>query len=47
MTILMLWEEEEASGESIVEHWVTIRGFSFTSAFMEKYKLTHEDIAKV
>ena len=43
-TISANWEEEEASGEllkSIVEHWVTIRGFSFTSAFMEKYKLTH------
>ncbi len=27
--------------KAIVEHWVTIRGFSFTSAFMEKYKQTH------
>ena len=22
----------------IIEHWVTVRGFSFTSAFLEKYK---------
>lgn len=42
-TISANWEEE-ASDEllkSLVEHWVTIRGFSFTSAFMEKYKQTH------
>jgi len=30
--------------KSIVENWVTIRGFSFTSAFMEN---SYEDIAEV
>jgi len=34
------WEENEAGAllQMIVEHWITIRGFSFTSGFMEKYK---------
>jgi hypothetical protein len=35
------WREEEVNQElfkMIINHWVTIRGFSFTSAFMETYK---------
>ena len=34
------WEEEEAQVllHMIAEHWMTLRGFSFASAFMEKYK---------
>lgn len=34
------WQEEEAAEllGMVIEHWVTIRGFSFASAFMEKYK---------
>lgn len=34
------WGEEEAEAllNFIVDHWITLRGFSFTSAFMEKYK---------
>ena len=26
----------------IVQHWITVRGFSFVSAFMEKYKQRNE-----
>ena len=34
------WNEEEASAllSMMVEHWITLRGFSFASAFIEKYK---------
>lgn len=33
------WDEEaEQLIKLIVEHWITIRGFSFVSAFMEMYK---------
>lgn len=34
------WEEEEAGVllEMVIQHWVTIRGFSYASAFVEKYK---------
>ena len=34
------WEEEAASSllHLVIEHWLTVRGFSFTSAFMENYK---------
>lgn len=35
------WAEEEAKKvllTLIIEHWVTVRGFSFTSSFMESYK---------
>ena len=34
------WNEKEASVlfSIIVEHWITLRGFSFASALMEKYK---------
>ena len=34
------WEEEESKVllKKIVEHWVTLRGFSFTGAFLEMYK---------
>ena len=38
------WEKEEADVllRMIVEHWVTVRGFSFTSAFMEKFKQSNK-----
>ena len=34
------WDSTEASEllKKIVEHYITVRGFSFASAFMEKYK---------
>ena len=33
------WEEAEAVLlQMIIEHWVTVRGFSYASAFLEKYK---------
>lgn len=34
------WEAEEASVlmDMMVQQWVTIRGFSYASAFLEKYK---------
>ena len=34
------WGKEESDKllQMIVEHWITVRGFSFTSAFMEAYK---------
>ena len=36
----MNWGKEESDKllQMIVEHWITVRGFSFTSAFMEAYK---------
>ena len=38
------WEEEESSEllRYIVEHWVTVRGFSFAGAYLEKYKQEHK-----
>ena len=37
------WESEEAETlfKMIIELWVTIRGFSFASSWVEKYKLAH------
>ena len=34
------WEVEEADVllKMIIEHWITVRGFSYTSAFLERYK---------
>ena len=33
------WEEEgDVLLQMIIEHWVTVRGFSYTSASLEKYK---------
>lgn len=34
------WEEEVASSllKLIVEHWITVRGYSQASAFLEHYK---------
>ena len=33
------WEEEgDVLLQMIIEHWVTVYGFSYTSAFLEKYK---------
>ena len=34
------WEEEESTEllQKIIEYWVTVRGFSFAGAFLEKYK---------
>ncbi len=38
------WEEEEAQGllELVVDLWITIRGFSFASTWMEKFKAEHK-----
>lgn len=38
------WEEEDAKTLlcMIIEHWITIQGFSNASAFMEKYKQAHK-----
>lgn len=38
------WGKEESNKllRLIVEHWMTVRGFSFTSAFMERYKQKHK-----
>ena len=43
-TIASDWEENEANAllQMLVEHWVTIRGYSFTSSFVEKYKQKHK-----
>ena len=34
------WEMEESQAllQLIINHWITLRGFSLTGAFMEKYK---------
>ena len=34
------WEMEEGKAllQLIINHWITLRGFSLTGAFMEKYK---------
>ena len=34
------WDEEEAHAllSMIADQWITVRGFSFTSAWMEKFK---------
>ena len=34
------WEEEEPGVllQMIIEHWATVHGFLYTSAFLEKYK---------
>ena len=38
------WEEEESRAllSMIVDLWITIRGFSFASTWMEKYKIAHQ-----
>lgn len=38
------WEKREAEAllHMIVEHYITVRGFSFTSGVMEKYKKEHK-----
>ena len=38
------WQEEEAGLliTMIIDHWITIRGFSFASAFMERHKQEHK-----
>lgn len=43
-TISANWLEEEAQEllTLMVKHWVTTRGFSFVSSFMEKYKCKHK-----
>ena len=41
------WEEEaDALLPMIIEHWVTVRGFSFTSAFLEKYSKQARRVCK-
>ena len=39
-SLSMDWEEEVASKllKQIVEHWITVRGYSQASAFLEQYK---------
>ena len=38
------WGDNESNAllHMLVNHWVTIRGFSFTGSFMEKYKQKHK-----
>ena len=38
------WEEEEAQAllELVVDLWITIRGFSFASAWIEAFKAEHK-----
>ena len=38
------WTTEEADAllTMIIEHWIVVRGFSFTSAFLERYKQTNK-----
>ena len=47
--IAINWEEEEAGVllEMVVSHWVTVRGFSYASAFLEKYKQKQENCTKI
>ena len=37
---LLIWEENEADAllHMLVDHWVTIRGYSFASSYVERYK---------
>ena len=39
-TIACNWEENEADAllHMLVDHWVTIRGYSFASSYVERYK---------
>lgn len=38
------WEEDEETVllDMIINHWITVRGFSHAGAFMEKYKQAHQ-----
>ena len=42
------WGKEESDKllQMIVEHWITVRGFSFTSAFMEAYKQKNKKLLR-
>ena len=42
-TIAANWVDEEADAllRMMIEQWVTIRGFSYVSSFMEQYKKEH------
>ena len=42
------WERKEAETlfKMITDLWVTIRGFSFTSAWIEQYKIAHHHSIK-
>ena len=41
------WEEEgDVLLQMIIEHWVTVRGFSYTSAFLEKYKQANKKMVQ-
>ena len=42
--LAMNWDNEEADAllPLIAEQWVTVRGFSFASAWMEKFKQTNK-----
>ena len=35
-------EESKALLELLVDHYITVRGFSFASGFVEKYKQAHK-----
>jgi len=39
------WEEEESDVllQMIIEQWVTVRGFSFTSAFVEEVQASEQE----
>ena len=38
------WEEDESDAllELVVDMWITIRGFHYASAWLEKYKVEHK-----
>lgn len=40
------WEEGESQAllGMIVEHWITVRGFSFTSGWLERYKQANKKL---
>ena len=42
--IAVNWDSasKDALLQLIVQHWVTVRGFSFSAAYMEKYKQKHK-----
>ena len=44
VTRLLNWDSasKDALLQLIVQHWVTVRGFSFSAAYMEKYKQKHK-----
>ena len=42
------WQEEEAEAllKLVVDHWITVRGFSYASAWVEQYKIANKKIVQ-